>query len=182
MQVQRFELGTFEREKLKEIIKEQKRFKISNIGVGSGIALGGLFVAGAVGLAGYFMMPNLIDDVKEKLDLIKSGTKKTVDRSSGLNDDGSYATILCVGYKDSRQWTDQASGVNTSPNEGKVVVNKGSGIPVWGGITGAGLFLISYGQDNEEWVGIYGNFNKDATFIDQLSDGWSYMGFEQNYG
>jgi len=171
----RFELGTYERKKLQEIIDEERKFKITKLSVGSGIVLGAGMLAAGIGLAGYFMMPNILDEVKEKLDILKTGITNTVDSSSGKNKsvdglDGGIATVLCVGWKDERQWTGEPS-----PNEGLVLVAPASGIPIIGGLSGSALYVLTFAQDKEEYVGIWGNKNKNARTIEELTQPWWYL-------
>jgi hypothetical protein len=166
----RFELGTYERKKLQEIIDEQRKFKITKISTGAGVILGAGFLAVSIGVLGFFMAPNIIEELKEKIQIVKDAVDKTKKNASGLNEDGSYATVLCVGYTDARQWTGERS-----PNEGRVVVNTTSGFPIIGSLTAAGLYVITYIAEDEEYVGIYGNKNKDAKTIEELSDPWYYL-------
>tara|TARA_R100001086_G_scaffold249973_1_gene192199 strand:- start:2731 stop:3264 length:534 start_codon:yes stop_codon:yes gene_type:complete len=151
----RITFGNQERKFLAQLQKQQNNNTLIR---SFAIPLTGLIVAGGIGLAGYFLMPNIITEVEEKLEIGKQAVKNTVKSASGQQQDGSYATILST------------EGANT----GRVIVAAGSGIPVIGALTGATLNLLrSVGQGG--WVGIYGNFNKDAQTIEDLTEGWLYL-------
>jgi len=166
----RITTGTAERKMMALMIKENQKDRrqkylssfalpVSVIGLGLG-----------VGVAGYFMAPSILQDAKDKVQDLVNGISNTVKTSEGINSDGSYVTILCVGYADKRQFDGSAQ----SPNEGRVIVNVGSGIPVVGGLSSAFLYAVSY-TSSEEWVGVWGNRNKDAKRIEDLSEGWLYL-------
>ena len=176
-ELQRIELGTYERQLMKKYLAEQKRANtlnaITNIGKAGIFSLGGV---AAAFVGGMFLAPNMIEEVKEKIVVINNIIDNQINNSSGQNktsedgQEGGYATVLCVGYKDERQW----EGV-TSPNEGKVIVAPAAGIPIIGGLSGAALYVVTYGQDEEEWVGIWGNINKKAPRSEHLTEGWKYL-------
>jgi hypothetical protein len=176
-ELQRLELGTYERQLMKKYLAEQKRANtlnaITNIGKAGIFSFGGI---AAAFIGGMFLAPNMIEEVKEKIQVVKEVVDNQINNSSGQNktsedgQEGGYATVLCVGYKDERQLTGEKS-----PNEGKVVVAPGAGVPIIGGLSGAALYVVTYGQDDEEWVGIWGNKNKKATTIDELTQPWYYL-------
>lgn len=174
---QRITTGTAERKMLALMIRENQKDRIQKYVSSFAMPISVLGLGVCIVGAGYFMAPSIIQDAKEKLEDIKEIVKDTVNKSAGKNPDQSYATILCVGYADSRQW----DGTGTSPNEGRVIVNWGSGVPIFGGITGGLLYVGSWisnytsGGNSEEWVGIVGNYNKDAKRVEDLSEGWYYM-------
>lgn len=153
---QRLTLGTYERKLLQNFNRKQSwldytkalALPISILGIGAGIAF-----------AGFFIAPNFIDEIKEKVDIVKETVSKNVKRGSGQQDDGSYATILST------------SGYTI----GDVIVAPGSGIPVLGALVGASLQLLRAASSSGGWMAIYGNFNKDATRIEDLSEGWLYL-------
>lgn len=173
----RYELGNYERSLAVKYLAEQKRANtlnsITNITTATIYSAGGITGAFIVGM---LLAPNIIDEVVDKIKVLKEVVDNQVNNASGKNkpaedgQDGGFATILCVGYKDERQWTGEPS-----PNQGKVVVAPASGWPIIGGLSGAALYVLSYGQDTEEWVGIWGNQNKKATKIEELSQPWWYL-------
>ena len=171
----RYDLGTYERSLAVKYLAEQKRFKITQLSAGSGIIIG----AGLLGIAGvasaFFLAPNIMEEIKEKIGIVRDFVADTKKTSSGQNIDvegvdGGYATVLLVGWKDERQWT-----VEPSPNEGAVVVAPASGIPIVGALTGSALYVLTFAQDKEEYVGIWGNTNKNAKRIEDLSEPWWYL-------
>lgn len=150
---------TFGNQERKLLARLQKQQNNNTLIRSFAIPLTGLIIAGGVGLAGYFLIPNAIDELKEKLNIGKEVVKNTVKSSSGQQQDGSYATIL-----------------STEGNTiGQVIVAPGSGIPVLGALTGATVHLLRAASSSGGWVGIYGNFNKNARMIEDLSPGWSYL-------
>ena len=123
------------------------------------LPLTGLIVAGGVALAGFYLMPNVVDEIKEKLQIGKEAVQNTVKSGSGQQQDGSFATILST----------EGSSI------GQVIVATGSGIPILGALKGATLHLLRAASASGGWVGIYGNFNKNATRIEDLTEGWLYL-------
>lgn len=158
----RVTMGNMERKFYAQQMKQQNRTQLISA---FAIPLTGLIIAGGIGLAGFFLMPNVIDEVKEKLNIGKEAVKNTVKASSGQQEDGSFATILST----------EGSTI------GQVIVATGSGIPVIGALTGATLHLLRAASASGGWVGIYGNFNKNARTIDELSPNWSYLDFATDY-
>ena len=67
----RYELGSFERKKLTELLAEQKRFKLSQSSTGFGLAIGGISIGLGVGIAGYFMAELLEDKIEGFTDFAK---------------------------------------------------------------------------------------------------------------
>ena len=151
---------TFGNQERKLLAKLQKQQNNNTLIRSFAIPLTGLIIAGGVGLAGYFLMPNVVGEIKDKLNIGKEVVKNTVKSSAGQQQDGSFATILST----------------EGDTIGQVIVATGSGIPVIGALTGATLQLLRAASSSGGWVGIYGNFNKNARMIDELSPGWSYLG------
>lgn len=152
----RITLGTYERKLLQNMNRKQSwldytkalALPISILGIGAGIAF-----------AGFFIAPNFIDEIKEKIDIVKEAVSNTVKSSSGQQQDGSYATILST----------------SGDSIGNVIVAAGGGIPVIGALVGASLQLLRAASASGGWMAVYGNFNKDATRIEDLSEGWLYL-------
>lgn len=152
----RITFGNQERKFLAQLQKQQNNNTLIR---SFAIPLTGLIIAGGVGLAGYFLIPNTIEDLKQKLNIGKEAVKNTVKAASGQQEDGSYATILST----------------EGDTIGSVIVAAGSGFPVIGALTGATLQLLRAAASSGGWVGIYGNFNKDAKTIEDLTEGWLYL-------
>jgi len=152
----RMTLGTYERKMIQSLQKKQSildytkalALPVSIIGVSVGIAF-----------AGFFLAPNLIGEIKEKIEIVKEAVSTNVKRGSGQQDDGSYATILST----------------SGDTIGNVIVAPGSGIPVLGALVGASLHLLRSQSSTGGWMAIYGNFNKEARKIEDLSEGWLYL-------
>lgn len=152
----RMTLGTYERKLLQNFNRQQTwldytkalALPISILGIGAGIAF-----------AGFFIAPQFIDEIKEKVDIVKETVSKNVKRGSGQQDDGSYATILST----------------SGETIGNVIVAPGSGIPILGALVGASLQLLRSQSQSGGWQAIYGNFNKDAKRIEDLTEGWLYL-------
>jgi hypothetical protein len=166
----RITTGTAERKMIAAMIKENQKDRTQKYISSFALPISILGLGLGVGVAGYFMAPSILQDAKEKLNDLKDGVNNSVRNSAGINSDGSYTTILCVGYADERQ-LDQNQ---ISPNQGRVIVNQLSGLPILGGVLGGGLYGVSY-LSSEEWVGIWGNKNRDAKRIEELSEGWYYL-------
>jgi hypothetical protein len=152
----RMTLGTYERKMIQSLNRQQSwldytkalALPISIFGIGASIAF-----------AGFFLAPNFIDEIKEKIDIVKDTVSTNVKRGSGQQDDGSYATILST----------------SGDTIGKVIVAPGSGIPILGALVGASLQLLRSQSSTGGWQAIYGNFNKDAIRVEDLSEGWLYL-------
>ncbi len=166
----RITTGTAERKLMATLIKENKKDRVQKYVSSFALPISILGLGFSIGVAGYFMAPSVIQDAKDKLKEVKEGTTNIIRNSAGVNADGSYNTILCVGYADERQLDPN----QISPNQGRVIVNQLSGIPVIGGVLGGGLYGVSY-LSSEEWVGIWGNKNKDAKKIEDLTEPWWYL-------
>jgi len=152
----RITFGNQERKLLAKVIQENNRNSLIST---FSLPLTGLFLAGGIGLAGYFLMPNVVDEIKDKLEIGKEIVTNQVKSSSGQQQDGSYATILST----------EGSSI------GDVIVAPGSGIPILGALSGATIHLLRAASSTGGWVGIYGNFNKNATRVEELSEGWLYL-------
>ena len=152
----RISFSNKERQFIGDLVKSNSRNQLISA---FALPITGLIVAGGVALAGFYLMPNVVDEIREKLDIGKEAVKNTVKSGSGQQQDGSYATILST----------------EGSTEGDVIVAPGSGFPIIGALTGATLHLLRAASSSGGWVGIYGNFNKNATRIEQLSEGWLYL-------
>ena len=166
----RITFGTAERKLLALAIKEQKANRIQRYVSSITLPVALLGIGASVAVAGYFMAPSVIADAKEKLEEVKevvenlSNTvagKKPVDPVTGQS--GGIQTALCV----------------EGPAEGRVVVNQAAGVPLLGGLLGwLNNFVTTAFPGKNTWVPIWGNFNKDARFVDELSEGWYYLDIE----
>ena len=165
----RITFGTSERKLLALAIKEQQKNRTQKYISSFALPISVLGLATGIGVAGYFMAPSIIQDAKDKVNGFVQGVKNVAARSSGKNADdpvtgqkGGYATLLCV----------------NGPAEGRVVVNQAGGFPIVGSILESiNTILIKSGEliGENEWVPIYGNLNKKARFIDELTEGWLYL-------
>jgi hypothetical protein len=152
----RITLGNQERKFFAKLIKQDNQNKLIR---SFSLPLTGLIIAGGIGLAGYFLLPNPIDELKEKLQVGKEIVTNQFKRGSGQQDDGSFATILST----------------EGDTIGQVIVAPGSGFPIIGALSGATVQLLRAAASSGGWVGIYGNFNKEARRIEDLTEGWLYL-------
>lgn len=152
----RITLGNQERKFFSQLMKQDNQNKLIR---SFALPLTGLIIAGGIGLAGYFLLPNPIDELKEKLGIGKEIITNNFKRGSGQQDDGSYATILST----------------EGDTIGQVIVAPGSGFPIIGALSGATVQLLRAASSSGGWVGIYGNFNKEARRIEDLTEGWLYL-------
>ena len=165
----RITFGTAERKLFAVAVKEQQKNRTQKYISSFALPISVLGLATGIGVAGYFMAPSIIQDAKDKVNSFVTGVKTVAARSSGKNPDdpvtgmkGGYATLLCVNGK----------------SEGQVVVNQAGGFPVVGSILESiNTILLKSGEliSDQEWVPIYGNFNKKARDISELTPGWLYL-------
>ena len=116
-QTLRYELGSFERKKLTELLAEQKRFKLSQSSTGFGLAIGGISLGLGVGIAGYFMAELLEDKIEGFTDFAK-------DSWARFNGD--------VFNKESKEYEDYSvdkRDYSGSPNEASEEYNPNFGEP-----------------------------------------------------
>jgi len=175
--------GTWERDLEKKKLEIEKIKAYSNathslllpigitaVGIGAGMGL--YYVGRGITAFAQAYLGDAIDNIIDTgEDLWNSAT--------GRNMDSSYVTVLCV----------------NGPKEGAVAVNQSRTWLAWGGINSA-IFISMY-QPNKtnfwqgplawawgglgeaiagnEWLLIYGNFNKNAVRIEDLSPGWLYL-------
>jgi len=181
---QRVTLGDFERRIARKAI-EGERAKDYATAINQLILPLGVASIG-VGLGfGMYCIGRAIDNFSlawngGSFEKLKDGGDAVIQGSKGLNPDGSYQTFLCV---------------QSPTREGRVVVNTWlDGWWLLGGISGTFFSLIGWlgSQTGEVWIPVYGNFNKDAKRVEELSPGWlpksqweevnlgyTYMGGEQ---
>lgn len=167
----RITFGTAERKLFAVAVKEQQKNRTQKYISSFALPISVLGLATGIGVAGYFMAPSIIQDAKDKVNGFVQGVKTVAARSSGKNPDdpvtgmkGGYATLLCV----------------NGPAEGKVVVNQAGGFPIVGSILESiNTILIKSGElipgSKNEWVPIYGNLNKKARNVSELTEGWLYL-------
>ena len=166
----RLTFGTAERKLLAVAVKEQRANRIQKYISSFAIPISILGIAASIGVAGYFMAPSIVKEAKEKLEEVKYEFsnlrntivgKKPVDPVTGQS--GGLQTALCV----------------DGPAEGKVVVNQAAGVPLLGGLTGwLNNFVTTAFPGKNTWLPIWGNFNKQARTIDELTEGWYYLDLE----
>jgi hypothetical protein len=158
---ERITFGTAERKLLAIAIKEQKANRIQKYVSSFALPISIVSVAAGIGVAGYFMAPSIVQDAKDKLNEVIDGVKKITQATRGQNSDGSWTTVLCV----------------SGPDEGKVNVDSGSGLPLGLGALSGVLFYAasSLNIGGNEWVGVWGNFNKNATRIEELTQPWWFL-------
>ena len=160
--------GNMERKLIGMYIQEQKKDRMQKYVSSFTLPISIIAVATGIGIAGYFMAPSIIQDATDKLEEVKEefqnlsytvAGKSPTDPVTGQS--GGIQTALCV----------------NGPAIGKVVVNQAAGIPIIGGLLGwLNNFITTANALGENvWVGVYGNFNKSARTIDELSEGWLYL-------
>jgi len=164
-------LGTMERKLLSMYIQDRKKDRTQKYVTSFALPISIVTVAAGIGIAGYFMAPSILQDAKDKLKEVKENFqnltntiagKKPIDPVTGKS--GGIQTALCV----------------SGPAEGNVVVNQAAGVPVIGGLLGwlNNFITTANALGDNVWVGVWGNFNKGARNIDELTEGWYYLDIE----
>ena len=155
---------TLENKKLEirkiEAYSNAVRSSILPIGIicaGVGVGLAGYFVARGLTAIGQGIIGDPISDIKETADEVLEGSK-------GLNSDGSYQTWLCV--------ESGRVGLGVAEINQVVVFSDWSGWWGIGGIAGAFSKFVATQMAAGTWYEVFGNFNKEAKYINQLSEGW----------
>jgi len=149
----RITLGDYER---RELVKELKNNRsTANLNAAAN-AVQPLLI-GAAGFASFYFISKSIDNIARvwgglPLDNIQQSLRKGGNAIQGFNADGSYPTILT--HTEGRY------------PEGTVRVFQ----PGLTGGFGSTAFLATINTDQDMLV--VGNFNKDATSVEQLSEGW----------
>ena len=167
----RMTFGNSESKLLALALKEQSKNRTQKYVSAFALPISIMSVAAGIGLAGYFMAPSIIQDAKDKLQEVKNNYKnltntvagkKPVDPVTGQS--GGIQTALCV----------------AGPALGNVVCNQMAGVPIIGGLTGwlNNFITTANALGDNVWVAVWGNFNKKARNIDQLSEGWYYLDVE----
>ena len=167
---ERITFGTPERKLLALAIKEQQKNRTQKYVSSFALPISILGVAASIGVAGYFMAPSIIQDAKEKLQEVKDNFKNLSNTIAGkkptdpvTGHSGGIQTVVCV----------------SGPALGKVVVNQAAGVPVLGGLLGwVNNFVTTAFPGDNTWVGVWGNYNKGAKHIDELTEGWYYIDIE----
>jgi len=166
----RITTGTAERKLMAALIKENRKDRVQKYVSSFAIPISILGLGFSIGIAGYFMAPSVIQDAKDKAKEVKEtiqnltnniSGKKPVDPSTGRS--AGIQTALCV----------------DGPAEGQVVTNKAAGIIGLGGIVGwINNFVTTAVPGKNTWVPIWGNYNRDAMHVSELSKGWYYLDVE----
>ena len=149
----RMTLGDLERKYLKKQMENSQRTQIIN-STSKLLAPAGIAVAG---FASFYFLSKAIDNIARvwgglPLDNIQQSIRKGGNAVQGFNADGSYPTIVTM----------EEGGTY---DLGNVRVFD----PGFTGGFGSSAFVLSKRQSETLVVG---NFNKNATYIDQLSEGW----------
>lgn len=166
----RMTFGTAERKLLAVALKEQQKNRTQKYISSFALPISILGVAVSIGVAGYFMAPSILQDAKEKLQEVKDNFKNLSNTVAGkkptdpvTGQSGGIQTVVCV----------------SGPAIGKVVVNQAAGVPVLGGLLGwVNNFVTTAFPGDNTWVGVWGNYNKGARHIDELTEGWYYIDIE----
>lgn len=163
----RMTFGTQERKLLALAIKEQQKNRTQKYISSFALPISLLSIPVGIAIAGYFMAPSIIAEAKEKLQEVKGEFsnlgntivgRSPVDPSTG--ESGGIQTAVCV----------------SGPAEGKVVVNQTAGVPLLGGLNGwLNNFVTTAFPGSNTWLAVWGNFNKAARTVDELSEGWYYL-------
>jgi len=161
--------GTWERDLEKKKLEIEKVKSYSNALNNLVLPVGIVAVGAGIGLAGYFLARGITSLAQayqgSAIDNILDEANKVFKGSRGQNSDGSIPTLLCVSGK----------------REGQVIVNTGIGSDwyIAGGLSGAFFNWVgaqrSKNIEGESWVPIWGNFNKNAQTITDLTPGWLYL-------
>ena len=163
----RITFGTAERKLLGVAIKEQRKNRIQQYISSFALPLSLLSIPVGIAIAGYFMAPSIVAEAKEKLAEVKEEFGNLSDTIVGkppkdpvTGESGGIQTALCV----------------DGPAIGKVVVNQTAGVPLLGGLNGwLNNFVTTAFPGKNTWLPIWGNFNKGAKTVDELSEGWYYL-------
>ena len=167
----RITTGTVERGILKDLINQQKADRRQRYISSFALPLSILSIPVGLGVAGYFMATSILQDAKEKLEEVKSNFKNLSNTVQGkapvdpvTGGSGGIQTALCV----------------QGPQEGNVVTNVAAGIPIVGGLVGwvNNFVTTSNALGDNVWVAVWGNFNKGARRVEELSEGWMYLDLE----
>lgn len=165
---ERITFGTAERKLLAVAIKEQRANRIQKYVSSFALPISIVGVAVSIGVAGYFMAPSIVSEAKEKLQEVKESFTNLSNTVAGkppidpvTKQSGGIQTALCV----------------EGPAIGDVVTNVAAGVPVIGGLVGwVNNFVTTANALGENvWVPIWGNFNKGARRIEDLTEGWLYL-------
>jgi len=157
--------GTWERDLAKKKLEIEKIKAYSSAARNLILPVGVIAIGGGIALSGYYIARGLTSWAQafagDVIDNIHDEANKIFKGSRGQNSDGSVPTLLCV----------------NGPREGQVIVNTGIGSDwyISGGLSGAFFYWIGSQSKENEWVPIWGNFNKDAKSIDGLTPGWLYL-------
>ena len=161
---QRITMGDLERKLMRESLeKQQTQFYVKQaaelagkVALPVGIAFAGWYVGmGITNFANAWIGDNgLIDDMSTSL-------ANNITASKGRNPDNSYPTLLAISEPEVTRY-------NNERPLGSVRVYTGTSIIGIGGIA-ASFFLLNK-QSNE--ISVIGNFNPNATNVNQLSEGW----------
>jgi len=166
--------GTYERKLAQKKLEIAKIEAYSNVVRNSILPLGIIAAGMGIGFGGYFVARGLTAIGQafagDKIDNIADTAGKVFEGSKGLNQDGSYQTWLCI--------QDGVAGLGVASVNQVVVFSDWSGWYGIGGIAGAFSKFVAVKLAAGRWIEVYGNFNKEAIHVSQLSEGW-YT--EENY-
>jgi hypothetical protein len=164
----RITFGTSERKMMALMIKENRKNRIQKYVSSFALPIGVVAVGGGIALAGYFMAPGILKEIQEKIAEVKKNFVNLSDTVAGrkptnpeTGESGGIQTALCV----------------EGPSMGNVVCNQAAGIPIIGGLLGwvNNFITTANALGDNVWVGVWGNFNKGARTIDELTEGWYFI-------
>ena len=157
----RLTMGTIERQALRTMVKERQADRVQKYVTAFAPAI----MIGTAGFGAVYFLSKAIDNIARAwsglpLDNLQQSVRKGGNAAKGLNSDGSYPTIL-----------------TTEPGrypEGTVRVF----VPGLTGGFGSTTFLATINKKYE--ILVVGNFNTDAKFVNELSEGWlPYSQYQQ---
>ena len=157
----RLTMGTIERQALRTMVKERQADRVQKYVTAFAPAI----MIGTAGFGAIYFLSKSIDNIARAwsglpLDNIQQSIRKGGSAIKGLNADGSFPTLLAVENGPTYQ-------------EGHVRVE----VPGLTGGFGSTAFILS--KKRTEIV-VVGNFNKDAKFVNELSEGWlPYTQYQQ---
>ena len=154
-------MGTIERQALRTMVKERQADRVQKYVTAFAPAI----MIGTAGLGAVYFLSKAIDNIArawagQPLDNLRQSARKGGNAIKGLNADGSYPTLLAV---------------ETGPTyqEGHVRVE----VPGFTGGFGSTGFVLSKKRTE---ILVVGNFNADAKFVNELSEGWlPYSQYQQ---
>ena len=158
----RITMGDLERKLTRESLeKQQTQFYIKQ----ATVLAGSIALPAGIAFAGYFLgmgITNIANSlIGNSIDDMSSALANNITASRGRNPDNSYPTLLAISEPEITRY-------NNERPLGSVRVYSGTSVIGIGGIA-ASFFLLNK-QSNE--ISVMGNFNPNATNVNQLSEGW----------